>query len=391
MKQLALILFLTPITLMGQFMLPENKIKFPDVVDPQFNYSIIKEIGRPIKKLQEESSTKEYDREGNLILETTTDRYSSTKIIYKYKNKILIEKKRTIETNKVAIENENRLETKKSEQIGYDEQALLNSNNSVMTYSAIIDKKGRIIEFKSEASSHSKVSYNETKIKYNEENIIEVESHSTIDKFSYKNNILINHEKVNKNNFSNFTTIKEYKYDQNNNLTAIIIKEVLNNGKVNSYSNDSARYDYKNRIILAADIFRCNKYVYDDSDQISKIIEVKRDGSEFEKNYEYENGLLTKIYFNNFNKKLNRDVRTDIRYHYESNKISLIETYYNNEIVGKIEYVYQNNLLKYKKEYSFKEKDDFRFKIETSYNYDGKYLVINNNEGKKLTYEFYEN
>ena len=36
-------------------------------------------------------------------------------------------------------------------------------------------------------------------------------------------------------------------------------------------------------------------------------------------------------------------------------------------------------------------KDDFRFKIETSYNYDGKYLVINNNEGKKLTYEFYEN
>lgn len=78
---------------MGQFMLPENKIKFPDVVDPQFNYSIIKEIGRPIKKLQEGNSTKEYDREGNLILETTTDRYSSTKIIYKYKNKILIEKR----------------------------------------------------------------------------------------------------------------------------------------------------------------------------------------------------------------------------------------------------------------------------------------------------------
>lgn len=313
-----LIVFFQSIICFGQFKDPEPTIIRPTVILPENDINDYSKLyNKKIKRKIIGKTIIEFDINGNVISEINSDSNSTTTILYKYINNILVEKEKrtTIDTKNIekrVLDNSNYIKEneKKGEKITV--VPIYNYNNEFEFYKAILDKKKNritsyLIEKKEEDAKTSIKKYN---IFYNQDKIIEIsEDNGEKKQYFYKNNLIEKIEYLHNNDKrkTNFTTY--FIYDLNNNLTLIKgIRKTIYNDKIseNKFIKDSAVYDNKNNLVwaynvndyLAANQNQKNHYItykYNDNNKIIESTKFENGIEMIKSSYSYENNLLKEI------------------------------------------------------------------------------------------------
>ena len=142
-----LIVFFQSIICFGQFKHPEPTIVRPSVILPENDINDYSKLyNKKIKKIIIGKTIIEFDINGNVISEINSDSNSTTTILYRYTNNILVEKEKrtTIDTKNIekrVLDNSNYIKEneKKGEKITVVTD--YNYNNEFEFYKAILDKK----------------------------------------------------------------------------------------------------------------------------------------------------------------------------------------------------------------------------------------------------------
>lgn len=378
----------------SQFVEPEIKIIIPEVKDPLYVYDIFKVINRPIKTSFLKGKIKEYDRDGNVLKLTEKEKNQTITTTFKYKDNLLIERKKIVISDKEKIEKENKAEEMIANNNGYEEYAIMDSGNSEFLYSAVLDRKGRIVTFTNQSLNNQRLSSNTSHIKYNKNKINEIDSKEKIDKFTYNNDLLTSQYSIYKDNSKNYDLKREYVFDSYNNL--IYIKKLhISKEKVNTYITDSIHYDDKNRIILVGNSFGINKFEYNENDQIIKSYKYTKNYQDDVREYTYENDLLRTITFYSVNKKLEKKFKNEFFYKYENNKLVSYEFRIDGNTLKKGVYIYEGDLLLNSKEFVLETKkddhqeDSFKISNEVNYSYKDDVLIISDKKGMYIKSVFY--
>ena len=313
-----LIVFFQSIICFGQFKHPEPTIVRPSVILPENDINDYSKLyNKKIKKKIIGKTIIEFDINGNVISEINSDSNSTTTILYRYTNNILVEKEKrtTIDTKNIekrVLDNSNYIKEneKKGEKITVVTD--YNYNNEFEFYKAILDKKkNRITSYLIEKKEgDTKTSIKKYNIFYNQDKIIEIsEDNGEKKQYFYKNNLIDKIEYFDNNDKRKTNSITYFIYDLNSNLTVIKgIRKTIYNDKIsgNKFIKDSAVYDNKNNIVwaynvndyLAANQNQKNHYItyrYNDNNKIIESTKFENGIEMIKSSYSYENNLLKEI------------------------------------------------------------------------------------------------
>ena len=313
-----LIVFFQSIICFGQFKHPEPTIVRPSVILPENDINDYSKLyNKKIKKIIIGKTIIEFDINGNVISEINSDSNSTTTILYRYTNNILVEKEKrtTIDTKNIekrVLDNSNYIKEKEKKGEKITVVTDYNYNNEFEFYKAILDKKkNRITSYLIEKKEgDTKTSIKKYNIFYNQDKIIEIsEDNGEKKQYFYKNNLIDKIEYFHNNDKRKTNSTTYFIYDLNSNLTLIKgVRKTIYNDKIseNKFIKDSAVYDNKNNIVwaynvndyLAANQNQKNHYItyrYNDNNKIIESTKFENGIEMIKSSYSYENNLLKEI------------------------------------------------------------------------------------------------
>ena len=409
-----------------EFVYPKLEIKSPIDDLKMFHFlSDFKPKNYKIKSIFSNNILTEYDIDGNVISQTMNEfGLYNTRVIYEYKNGLLLKKTTTKKADKEKIEKENRENERRAvadmQKDGIATTALFDSQDTEVSYRAKLDKKDRITmisnniynlssnEKKITSSKNTKIDYLGNKITRiyvgDDKNFYEM-------KYFYDGNLLTSQESIDGGTdimrYQQHKEIYKYLYDNRKNLVAIYnVDEYYIKGRRNDKNSlslkDSANYDIKNRMIWHGNKYNFSTYEYDKNNNVIKLSSFKKVQSGYKINvvqeYEYDK-LNNLIKYSEFDYRyLENPKSSSKKFVYENGLLKEVQTSSEKYSAGSktvFEYNSKNQLVK-KTEYypkRFKEKDalenEFYVADETIYIYGEKSLIINGKYGKISEYIFY--
>lgn len=409
-----------------EFVYPELKIESPvNHLKMFLFFRDYNPINAKVKSVFSERSLKEYDSNGNLISETTTEfNMYDKKTVYTYKNGILIERKETSKADKDKIKRtneENERQAKRDmEKNGVATTVGFDAEDTEDIYGAELDKKDRIISatYKSYKIINGEKKLNKessSKIDYSGNKITKVKSGNAkyfyeVNYF-YDGNLLTGMESMNGGTevYQQSKKIYKYQYNKRKNLVAVYkAEQYYTNGKTTDSDKprlqDSANYDDKNRMIWHGNLYRYETFKYDKNNSVTEFAKFNKDKSgekqELKQEYQYDdkNNLIR---YSETDNRSTKPRSYSQKFIYENGLLKEVQNSSEQFPIGeKIVYQYddKNRLIK-KSTYvpkRFKDKNapenEFElgeFSGETQYIYGDKSLVIKSKYGTTAEYTFY--
>ena len=409
-----LIVFFQSIICFGQFKHPEPTIVRPTVILPENDINDYSKLyNKKIKKKIIGKTIIEFDINGNVISEINSDSNSTTTILYRYTNNILVEKEKrtTIDTKNIekrVLDNSNYIKEneKKGEKITV--VADYNYNNEFEFYKAILDKKkNRITSYLIEKKEgDTKTSIKKYNIFYNQDKIIEIsEDNGEKKQYFYKNNLIDKIEYFHNNDKRKTNSTTYFIYDLNSNLTLIKgVRKTIYNDKIseNKFIKDSAVYDNKNNIVwaynvndyLAANQNQKNHYItykYNDNNKIIESTKFENGIEMIKSSYSYENNLLKEI------KQIHKgDYILTKNYKYIDGKLvefTELDPFLNVEkrcVYDYDEFTNLKSITEFRKYTDRKSGKITNVKISTFFSFNNNTLTIKNQNGIIEKYEFFD-
>ncbi|UKB83077.1 hypothetical protein LF887_18985 [Chryseobacterium sp. MEBOG06] len=384
-----------------------KKIQFLSYPEMEIENQNLKKL--PIRKKITSTSITEYDKNGNIIKNTQT---GSTQKNLKctYTNGILTEKQFVYIADKDKIEASNRQALQQAEaRAKYSNDGIIDvsyqqPNSTESLYTATLNSKNQVTSYRSqefELSEKSKklTSDQKTDITYQDGKISTIQSPDSRQQYFYQNGILVKRESQVTERFQERKTTEELLHDKNKNLIAIRYKEELTrNGEIaekRSGIRDSVSYDQKNRMIRFGWKKDFSQYTYDKSGNLASVTDFYNNKENKRTEFVYDKNLLIKI------SEISGDSSSPKKYlkeyTYKNGLMTEVKYYANTQLTAKKVFEYNNkNLLTkalslnpvYDREKGL-IKNEFKTSLQTEYVYDGKFVIMKNNDKEALRYELY--
>lgn len=404
----------------AQFKSPEVTLKSPKIIFPEEAVDYSKLAGKILKKktiitkesngtLRNETNVA-FDKNGNITNETKLESPYLYTFIYTYKKNNLIEKKTAVTSDVEFIKRFNQDSEQRSQTSNRNDEVTMSviydERNETELYQAVFDNNNLITSYRTEnysknnATNELKKSVSEYTITYDQNRISKIKSDSGVNRYFYKNDLLV------KKTFESVTpkyqrTVDEdYSYDKNNNLIVVKINSLFRSGdkileKINKV-RDSAVYNNTNKIIWLRNEEYIKTFKYNSDNLITEISTFYKTTPVSKQEYFYDNSLLTKSISTDFGRKY---IVTKI-YKYNNGILKEYETidYYTNQDFRSIfksiyEYNEKNQIKKITllKKFLPKEGVEMNFTVEneTSFNYTQNSIIITQKNGSLEKYEFY--
>lgn len=392
------------------YVIPEisiKKIQFLSFPEMEIENQNLKKL--PIRKKITYNSITEYDKNGNIIKTTQTDN-TQKNLKCTYRNGILTEKQLLYIADKDKIEASNRKALQQAEERAkYTDNGLIDlayqqPNSTESLYTATLNSKNQVTSYRSqefEINGNNKklTSDQKTDITYQDDKISTIKSPNSSQQYFYQNGILVKRESQVNEKFQEKKITEELLHDRNKNLIAIRYKEELTrNGEIAGKSSgirDSVSYDQNNRMIRFGWKKDFTQYTYDHSGNLASVTDFYNNKENKRTEFVYDKNLLIKI------SEISGDSSSPKKYlneyTYKNGLMTEVKYYANAQLTAKkvFEYNNKNQLTKaislspvYDREKGLIE-NEFKTSAQTEYVYDGKFVIMKNNDKEALRYELY--